>query len=43
VRRYQAMIAETSGDGQSFVAAALLSSDQGRAYLLFDAAIGEAT
>ena len=41
VRRYQAMIAETKGDGQSFVVAALLGSDQGRAFLLFDAAVHE--
>ena len=41
VTRYEAMIAENSGDGQSFVAAALLGSDQGRAFLLFDAAIND--
>jgi hypothetical protein len=41
VRRYAAMVAETQGEGQSFVIGALLGSDQGRAYLLFDAAIGE--
>jgi hypothetical protein len=41
VRRYQAMIAETAADGQSFVTSALLGSDQGRAYLLFDAAFSD--
>ena len=39
-RRYEVMIRDT--EGQSFVAAALLGSDQGRAYLLFDAALSEA-
>jgi hypothetical protein len=39
VRRYAAMVAETRGDGQNFVISALLGSDQGRAFLLFDAAI----
>jgi hypothetical protein len=42
VRRYEVMIRETAGEGQSFVAAALLGSDQGRAYLLFDAALSDA-
>jgi hypothetical protein len=41
VQRYAAMIAETRGDGQNFVISALLGSDQGRAFLLFDAAIHE--
>ena len=39
--RYEAMVAETRGEGQGFVVVALLSSDQGRAYLLLDAAINE--
>jgi len=41
VRRYESMVAETRGEGQGFVVVALLGSDQGRAYLLFDAAINE--
>jgi len=41
VRRYQAMIAETAADDKSFVTSALLGSDQGRAYLLFDAAFSD--
>jgi hypothetical protein len=41
VRRYAEMVAETRGDGQSFVISALLGSDQGRAFLLFDAALSE--
>ena len=42
VQRYAAMIAETRGDGQNFIISALLGSDQGRTFLLFDAAIHEA-
>jgi hypothetical protein len=42
VRRYESMIKDTAGEGQNFVAAALLGSDQGRAYLLFDAALSDA-
>jgi hypothetical protein len=42
VRRYQATLAEAAGrDGESFVAQGLLGSDQGRAFLLLDAAIVE--
>jgi hypothetical protein len=42
VRRYESMINDTAGESHSFVAAALLGSDQGRAYLLFDAALSDA-
>jgi hypothetical protein len=41
VKRYAAMVAETRGEGQSFVISALLGSDQGRVFLLFDAALSE--
>ncbi len=40
-RRYQAMLAEAGRDRDGVVASALLGSDQGRAFLLIDAAAGE--
>ncbi len=39
VQRYAAMVSETRGEGQSFVISALLGSDQGRTFLMFDAAL----
>jgi predicted nucleic acid-binding Zn-ribbon protein len=43
VRRYQGLIAEAaSREGEAFSAQSLLGSDQGRAFLLLDAAIAEA-
>ena len=43
VRRYQGLIAEAaSREGDAFSAQSLLGSDQGRAFLLLDAAIAEA-
>ncbi|HEY3888930.1 MAG TPA: polar localization protein TipN [Caulobacteraceae bacterium] len=42
VRRYQGLIAEAaSREGEAFSAQSLLGSDQGRAFLLLDAAIAE--
>jgi hypothetical protein len=43
VRRYQGLIADTaSREGDGFSAQPLLGSDQGRAFLLLDAALAEA-
>ena len=43
VRRYQGLIGEAADrEGEAFSAQGLLVSDQGRAFLLLDAAIGEA-
>ncbi|MDR3506448.1 MAG: polar localization protein TipN, partial [Caulobacteraceae bacterium] len=40
-KRYQGLVADAGASGDGNVATALLSSDQGRAYLLIDAAAGE--